>query len=201
MSLQQFRDPALPFLHGVLRDSFPRFSGLMEDSDFLSPIPLRFVSFGSAVLLAAPDFALLRQEPRRRSLGYLFAGLPDRPLRGETTGSPKVPGQPLCSHALFSDPGGTPRPGHTASRCCLPLQLQRRLPASYSLSGLNRTACSLAVYASQGGSPLHHARLASGCGPHFAGQDCFLRGYCEKFQCLIHFLFSQAFPGAKLESA
>lgn len=31
------------------------------------------------------------------------------------------------------------------------------------ISGLNSTAFGLAVYASQGGSPLHHARLASGC--------------------------------------
>ena len=31
------------------------------------------------------------------------------------------------------------------------------------ISGLNRTAFDLAVYASQGWSPTHHARLASGC--------------------------------------
>ena len=39
------------------------------------------------------------------------------------------------------------------------------------LSRLNHTARTPAVYASQDGSLRHHARLASGCRPHFAGQD------------------------------
>jgi hypothetical protein len=38
-------------------------------------------------------------------------------------------------------------------------------------SGLSHTAFELAVYASQGGSPHHHARLASGCCPGFARRD------------------------------
>ena len=43
-------------------------------------------------------------------------------------------------------------------------------PASFFISGLNGAARSLAVYASQPGSPRHHARLASGCRPGFAGR-------------------------------
>jgi hypothetical protein len=39
------------------------------------------------------------------------------------------------------------------------------------LSGLNRAAHTLAVYASQDRSPDSHARLASGWGPAFAGRD------------------------------
>ncbi len=45
----------------------------------------------------------------------------------------------------------------------------RRLPP-LSISGLNHTACALAVYASQPGSPLDHARLASGWGLALAGR-------------------------------
>src|SRR5512135_1876987 len=39
-----------------------------------------------------------------------------------------------------------------------------------SISGLNHTAHSLAVYASQCRLPRHHARLASGCWPSSAGR-------------------------------
>jgi len=35
-------------------------------------------------------------------------------------------------------------------------------PTSFRITGLNHAACKLAVYASQGGLPHHHARLASG---------------------------------------
>jgi len=38
------------------------------------------------------------------------------------------------------------------------------------ISGLNHTAFDLAVYASQGRSPTHRARLASGCWPGSAGR-------------------------------
>jgi len=43
-------------------------------------------------------------------------------------------------------------------------------PAALMLSRLNHTAYSLAIYASQPGLPLHHARLASGWGLAFPGR-------------------------------
>ena len=60
---------------------------------------------------------------------------------------------------------------------------------------------SLAVYASQHGLPLCHARLASGCWPSFTGQptsDCWVP--FERFQPSIScgFLLSQASPGARM---
>ena len=44
-------------------------------------------------------------------------------------------------------------------------------PTRTIISGLNHTARSLAVYASQGGLPHHHARLASGWLASLSGRD------------------------------
>lgn len=45
------------------------------------------------------------------------------------------------------------------------------------ISGLNRTAFDLAVYASRGQLPARHARLASGRWPSFAGRDWLPAGF------------------------
>jgi hypothetical protein len=45
------------------------------------------------------------------------------------------------------------------------------------ISGLNCTAFDLAVYASQGQSPTHRARLASGCWPGSTGRDWLPAGF------------------------
>ena len=45
------------------------------------------------------------------------------------------------------------------------------------ISGLNRTAFDLAVYASQGWSPTRHARLASGCWSSSTGRDWLPAGF------------------------
>ena len=50
------------------------------------------------------------------------------------------------------------------------------------LSRLNHTASALAVYASQDGSPHHHARLASGCRPGSTGRAFHPQGSDERFQ-------------------
>ena len=54
-----------------------------------------------------------------------------------------------------------------------------------TISGLNRTARSLAVYASQPGSPRHHARLASGCWPSSAGRGWLPAGFQRKVSAFI----------------
>ena len=53
-----------------------------------------------------------------------------------------------------------------------------------SISGLDSTALGLTVYASQGGSPLHHARLVSGCWPSSAGRDSLTRRVAIKGFCV-----------------
>ena len=62
-------------------------------------------------------------------------------------------------------------------------------------SGLHHAACTFTVYASQPGSPLDHARLASGWWPSLAGQDSNLLGPCTRFRLcydLHRFLLTQA---------
>ena len=53
-----------------------------------------------------------------------------------------------------------------------------------SISGLDSMALGLTVYASQGGSPLHHARLVSGCWPSSAGRDSLTRRVATKGFCV-----------------
>jgi hypothetical protein len=62
------------------------------------------------------------------------------------------------------------------------------------ISGLNHTTFDLAVYASQGGSPHRHARLASGCWPGFARRDSYPLGSNERSPSSSLILLSQAFP-------
>ena len=66
-------------------------------------------------------------------------------------------------------------------RWCLPLNRRRR-PRKNLLPGLHHAACALPVYASQPGSPPHHATLGSGRGPALAGQDSHLPGRIEGFR-------------------
>ena len=66
-------------------------------------------------------------------------------------------------------------------------------PAISVLTGLNHTAHPLAVYASQGGSPHHHATLASGCWPNFAGRDSLPAGSLRKVSAMPHNIAS-SFP-------
>src|SRR3989304_295020 len=67
------------------------------------------------------------------------------------------------------------------------------------LSGLIHTACIVAVYASQAGSRLHHARLASGWLPALAGRDSTRRTPVEDFSSC--FVLLQASPGANKMTA
>ena len=53
-----------------------------------------------------------------------------------------------------------------------------------NISGLDSMALGLTVYASQGGSPLHHARLVSGCWPSSAGRGSLTRTVATKGFCV-----------------
>ena len=61
------------------------------------------------------------------------------------------------------------------------------------LSGLSSTAWALAVYASQGGLPHRHARLASGCGPGSTGWDWLPTGLLRKVSAMYS-LHPSSFP-------
>jgi len=140
-------------------------------------------------------FALRRQVRTAREPGG-FMPVPRPALQTETARSPKFLGNPWLRALLF-DPDGTSALG----LCCasvLPSALcTASAPATNILSGLHHTAHTLAVYASQDGSPRHHARLASGCLASFAGRAWVPAGFLRKVS--VHLiLLAQASLGANL---
>jgi len=91
----------------------------------------------------------------------------------------QVPGEPPCTHAGLFDPGGafTPSQLRTVCRCGLPLFRRRRPPRGFPFRGSITAAYVLPVYASQHGSPRHHATLGSGRWLTVAGQGCNPAGF------------------------
>ena len=140
-------DPASPSLHRVPWDEFPGFSGSTRGSDSRATTPPRFVFLHLAVLRTSQGSTMRRVD--RVSW---------------------VPGGPPCTRALLSDPGGSATPGHCGAVPSPGPLAETRLPRAWLLSGLHHTAHMLAVYASQGGLSLHHARLASGRWPGVTGR-------------------------------
>ena len=91
-------------------------------------------------------------------------------------------------------------PTHQAMPCvgAAPAMSTAKAPAK-QLSRLNHTASALAVYASQAGSPRHHARLASGCWPDSSGRAWLPAGFHRKVsQGILHsILLSQVQRSAR----
>ena len=61
-----------------------------------------------------------------------------------------------------------------------PPRLTKTKAHGKDISRLNHTAFDLAVYASQGQLPTHHARLASGCWSGSTGRDWLPAGFPTK---------------------
>ena len=132
--------------------------------------------------------------PRAR---VLIPVLPNRSFGMETLGPPRFLDEPPSKRALLSDPGGTPcawplRHWNAAATCCDGVGSHE-----VALSGLNHTARSVAVYASQQGLPLYHARLAPGCWPNSTGRDWLpVRVQSERFPCYPS--ITSSFPRLRL---
>jgi hypothetical protein len=77
--------------------------------------------------------------------------------------------------ALLFDPGETSALGHYCASMLPSAKSTASAPTRTIISGLNHTAHSLAVYASQGGLPHHHARLTSGWLASLSGRDLVTR--------------------------
>ena len=166
--------------------SSPASAVLSGRYDFLPPFSPHFVSFAwryhsSARVSPAP-------RPSATAGGSPGVGHPVPPAGNssvETAGSPPFLGNPLCScPALRPRQDRRIRP----TRCvgAAPAMSTAKAPA-WQLSWLNHTASALAVYASQAGSPRHHARLASGCWPSSSGRDCLPAGFQQKVsRCILH---------------
>jgi len=142
----------------------------MGCSESLPPFPPHFVAFVwryhvcDAMFRVRPLAAPTAGRRTRGRPGVLCAGCPIPALNVETTGLPRFLGNPNADMPCSSTPTGPAGP----SQFSPPDTAFRRGNGVGSrddaiLSGLNHTACPLAVYASQPRSPSDHARLASGC--------------------------------------
>jgi hypothetical protein len=171
----------------------PRFPGTIRRSDSPPPLPPHFVSFAwrypgrTRCLLPRPPGASARglelvTRCSRRDSPRRWRGLP-----GSWGTSVSVP--------RSQTPAGPRAPGHCGAATRPSVTDNTSAPATKAISGLHGTARSLAVYASQPGSPRHHARLAPGRWPGSAGRG-WLPARSHRKVSAIRFPLSQAFPGA-----
>jgi len=167
------RSPSLP---RVPRVGSPASQVLRERCDFPSLIPPRFVSFAQWYRGGAPPFALTGgRAPSACEPGPLVAGGPSgvmlAEIRRDLPGSWSV----LPCMPRSWTPGGSPRLARRGVSILPSAVLKASAPPANLLSRLDHAACTIAVYASQPGSPQLHARLASDWWPTFVGQDSHLQ--------------------------
>ena len=131
--------------------------------------------------LAIPSFTRCSSPPAPDAEPWitleLVGGISSRLARWKRQGLPSSRRNP-CDHSPYSsDPGVTRQAPWTTSWLpgAAPRPTTTRLATI--ISGLNRTAFDLAVYASQGWSPTHHVRLASGCWSGSTGRDWLPAGF------------------------
>jgi hypothetical protein len=88
----------------------------------------------------------------------------------EGGGASQVPGEPPRTCPVLRPRRDRVRQASCGAATRPSVRMTTSAPATLIISGLNSTARSLAVYASQCRLPGHHARLASGRWPSFAGR-------------------------------
>jgi hypothetical protein len=160
---------------------FPRFLGTAKHSDFLPPLPRCFVSFAARYRRCTLSFAPADTRRSIRGPGIVHR-TPKTGLFDGDDRTSQVPGEPSMNVPCSPTPVGPSRSATTARRRGLPPIGRRRLPRQIPISGLNHTARTLAVYASQGG--LLHARLASGWLADLSGRAGYPLGPNERFQVI-----------------
>src|SRR5271157_1264133 len=167
----------------------------MRCCDSLPPISPRFVSFAGRYHRCVRGSSPPAPDAEPWINRELVGGISSRLARWKRQGLPSSRRYP-CDHSPYSsDPGVTRQAEWTMS------ELPGAAPATdhdegsprVVISGLNRTAFDLAVYASQGWSPAHHARLASGCWSSSTGRDWLPAGLHLKGFKLTTILPSRAF--------
>lgn len=194
-SLQRSPDPAPPSLHGILWGEFSRFVGITQCSDSLPSFRPHFVAF------AWPYRAgLALRSPARTShlpgSWRLITRSPSGILRGDDWVS-QVPGGPPVRTPCSPTPAGRDAPRQNGRLARPSLSNNTPAPATNCISGLYHTAYALAVYASQRGSPLRHARLASGWWLASTGWGSIPTGTLGRFLTCLHAIpLPQALPGA-----
>ena len=171
-----------PSLHGVPRVGSPASPVLPERCDFPPTFPPHFVSFAQRYRGGAPPFALTGgRAPSACEPGPFAGRWPFRHVaRGVERDLPGSWSVLPCMPRSWT-PGGSPRLARRGVSMLPSAVLKASAPPANPLSGLNRAACTTAVYASQPGSPQLHARLASDWSPTFVGQDSHLQDCSEGF--------------------
>ena len=102
------------------------------------------------------------RERRRGGAWALVFGPPTDCSRTETVRSPRFLGSLRVRTPCCSTPAGRSAPRQTGALHAAVASGDSTGSRDCCISGLDHTACALAVYASQCGSPRHHARLAFG---------------------------------------
>ena len=113
--------------------------------------------------IVSPWFAPLGRGRPTGGQGVVGSGLPIRNDDGNV-GVSQVPWKPWWPSPVLFDPGRIRQAEWTMSELpdTAPACVQDEGSTRLEFSGLNHTTFDLPVYASQDGSPQHHARLASG---------------------------------------
>ena len=166
---------------GSLQVRFPGFISTIDRLRLLASPPASLRSLRSALPPLAPPFAPPGPDALPEDPDHFSPRRPRRVLTVEKTRPPRFLDDP-CLHAPLFDPGGAPAPGPFRTGVGVFRHANGVDSATIILSGLHHAACTLPVYASQPGSPPHHATLGSGWGPALAGQDSHLLGRIEGFR-------------------
>ena len=190
MILQRSLETAPPSLRGVLRDSSPA-SAILWGAQ--TPCrPSRRASLPSLGDTTLAPCLLPSAGTRGRGLRGVGVPVPEPELSVETAGSLRFLGNPCVPMPCSQTPVGPRTPGHYGASTWPPLVSTTRAPAMTSVSGLNRTALGLAVYASSWRSPDTTQNSLPAARPSLAGRDFVTRRVATKgFRVRV----SSPFPG------
>jgi hypothetical protein len=180
---QRSRDAAPPSLRGVQEGPFPRLDNSMGRSDSRPSLSPHFVAFAWRY---HPCVAVRSQRPRRAVVGSgeLIFRFPSRNCRWRRTGLPGSQGPLVCLGPVLRPRRDRARQAMAARRRGPRSCQQRGLPR-VKISGLDRRALGLAVYASQSGSPLPAQDSLPAAGPTLPDGIGYPQGSDERFHITI----------------
>ena len=191
---RQFRSEASPSLGRVPAHRFPRPQRYYGTLRLLLPIPPALMTSGGTT---ARQVHSLRPaaDARRASRGDCGSAPPAGPIEGsvETDRSPRFLGNPGDGPLGSWTPARSDAPGHFGTPTRPPLVSRTWALATKSFRGSMSEHVRLAADASQPGSPLGHARLASDCWPGSIGRDWLPAGLLQKVSECTRYI-SSPFP-------